>query len=175
MASSSFSVIYDVMPLEKNDIRILIVDKWSFQLFSTLTTLSDAGYFSTFPVLSCVEALTALRDTHKPYDVLLCSTALDFQELCALLEKASCDHLIGYYSLLGNVLPQDKFITLLQDFSTPDLKFLGSFEKPLPSTSYGRALARVHARKNQFPPAPLGPGRWQHTQINDSAEFHLPS
>ncbi|MGY2297151.1 hypothetical protein ACW9H7_16910 [Pseudomonas yamanorum] len=156
MASASFSVIHDVMPLEKNNTRILIIEKWSFQLLSTLTMLNNAGYFCTFPVLSCVEALAALRDTKKPYDVLLCSTALDVEELYALLEIASRDHLTEYYSLFGDSIPQDKFMTFLQDLNAPGLQFLGTFEKPLSSTGYGRALARVHARKNQFPPAPLG-------------------
>lgn len=156
MASPSFNVIYAVMPLGKNDTHILVVDKWSFQLLSTLTTLSDAGYFNTYPALSCVEALTALRTTKKPYDVLLCSTALDFEELCALLEIASRDHLAQYYSLFGDAFPQDKLTTFFQDIKTQDLEFLGIFEKPLSSTGYGQALARIHARKNQFSPVRLG-------------------
>lgn len=156
MPTSSLIVINDVMQLAKNDTRILIVDKWSFQLLSTLTTLSDAGYFSTLPVLSCVEALTALRSAKKRYDVLLCSTALDFEELCTLLEIASRDHLTGYYSLMGDALPQDKFTTFFRDLNTPNLQFLGTFDKPVSSTGYGRALALVNARKNKFPPVPLG-------------------
>ncbi len=152
MTSPFFSVTSDVMALEKTNIRILIVDKWSFQLLNTLTTLSDAGYFNTFPALNCVEALTALRDTKHPYDVLLCSTALDAEELRALLEVASRDHLTSYYSLFGDTLPQGKSTTYLQNLYTPGLQFLGTFEKPLSSTGYGQALARVHTRKNQCRP-----------------------
>lgn len=81
---------------------------------------------------------------------MFCSTALDFEELSALLLTASRDCLTRYFSLIGDTCLQNERMTFLQDLNTPTFRFLGAFNKPLSSSNYGKALEQVRARKTQI-------------------------
>lgn len=154
MTNHFISAASDLVAFEKNDIRILIVDDWSFQLMETVSKLSEAGYFNTYPALGCMEGLIALHNAQKTYDILLCSTSLNFAELSILLQAASRNHLTRYYSLIGDAGPLDSHLEFFQNLNTHTFRFLGVFDKPLLPYSFGRALAHVHIHKNQRIAAP---------------------
>ncbi|WDG71918.1 hypothetical protein [Pseudomonas chlororaphis] len=130
----------------KNNLRILVVDSWSFQLMETLSTLGQAGYFNTFPALSCLEALIALIASRRPYDVILFSTKLNITELNMLIFEISIRKLARYFLLIGDSQPSSLCLDSLYEANRPECRCLGMLNKPLSPDKLAATLARIPVR-----------------------------
>ncbi|MCP1446042.1 CheY-like chemotaxis protein [Pseudomonas sp. GGS8] len=146
MPSHFFSEDFEPSDIEKNSIRILVVDNWSFQLMETLSTLGHVGYFNTFPALSGPDALSALCTTQTPYDVILCSAEMNIAELRILLLAASKHRLAPYFSLIGDKQSIYQRLEFLYEASGPDFRFLGVLTKPLSPPLLASTLSWVDTR-----------------------------
>jgi hypothetical protein len=137
-----------VVDTAKNDLRILVVDSWSFQLMETLSTLGQAGYFNTFPALSCLEALITLIASRRPYDVILFSTELNITELNMLLFEVSTRKLARYFLLIGETQPSSLCLDSIYEASRPECRCLGMLNKPLSPDRLAATLARIPIRNH---------------------------
>ncbi|WP_157832272.1 hypothetical protein [Pseudomonas sp. 09C 129] len=139
----------------KNNLRILVVDNWSFQLMETLSTLGQAGYFNTFPALSCLEALIALIASRRPYDVILFSTKLNITELNMLIFEISIRKLARYFLLIGEPQPSNLCLDSIYEASRPECRCLGMLNKPLSPDKLATTLARIPLRNRQKTNTPM--------------------
>ena len=128
---------------EKNNLRILVVDCWPFQLMETLSKLSQAGYFNTFPALNCLEALINLYASRKPYDLVLFSTALNAAELNMLIVELSQRKLARYFLLIGDLKHSDNHHDLNYKSSRPESRCMGMINKPQSTEELAAKLAQI--------------------------------
>lgn len=143
MKNQFIEVKSEVVDTAKNNLRILVVDSWSFQVMETLSKLGQAGYFNTFPALSCLEALITLIASRKPYDLILFSTKLNITELNMLIVEVSFRKLARYFLLIGDPQPSNLCLDSILEASRPECRCLGMLDKPLSLDQLAATLARI--------------------------------
>ncbi|RFD32547.1 hypothetical protein CER19_05140 [Pseudomonas sp. GL93] len=129
-----------MIDIAKNNVRILVVENWPFQLMDTLSELGQVGYFNTYPALSSQEALTTLTAPHAPYDTALLSTSMEASELTDLILKLSKGNLTRHFALIGNTQPTPQCLKTICAVNRADFSFLGILEKPLSATKLAKVL-----------------------------------
>ncbi|WIE49836.1 hypothetical protein [Pseudomonas sp. GM17] len=133
----------------KSNLRILVVDNWSFQLMETLSKLGQAGYFNSSPALNCLEALITLMSTRRPFDVILFSANLNEVELNMLILEIAKKKLARYFLLIGETHSTNYCQDIIYETNTPEFRCLGILSKPLSTAKLANTLARIPVRNGQ--------------------------
>ena len=111
-------------------LRILLVEDHPFQLLATQCLLKSFGFDQLTPVENAEQAIRAMSQSERSFDLMLCDQCLPDLPGLELVEIASRQRFITSAILLSG-LPTPELINLTIQASQRGLPLLGYLSKPL--------------------------------------------
>lgn len=114
--------------MKEHATRIMLVERYPFQLIDMQMSLNRAGYYNVYPAIDCSEALHVLEEAVGKYRVVICSSSIGLWEVNRLIAYLNGIGSFCRVILLGHIecawLHACRFLNKYVDIHGP-------YEKPM--------------------------------------------
>lgn len=126
--------------MPRHPLRILLVEDHPFQLLATQCLLNTFGFDHLTLAENAEQAIRAMSESERPFDLMLCDQCLPDLLGLELVEIASRQHFITGAILLSG-LPSSELFNLTTQALERGLPLLGYLSKPLSKDELAKLIA----------------------------------